>query len=208
MKIFLSRPGLLVQRPLIVTGIHALSVGVALFFLVLLLGHRDAWGAQDEGSKVESLLGLSEGLGEEMTIESESLEIRRLADDRRLLVFEKGVFVQQADLSLFADALSAFYGPNDSEPERLEARGHVRVVLRDQRAWCEEADFDRSRDQIICRIGARLERGCDRVWGESIVLDLTEERARVLGGAKVQIRESEEAGGGCLPDSGQSGDGR
>ena len=122
---FLSRPGLLVQRPLVVKGIHALSVGVSLLCLALLLGHREALGAQDEGSKVESLLGLSEGLGDEMTIESESLEIRRLADDRRLLVFEKGVFVQQADLSLFADALSAFYGPNDSEPERLEARGEL-----------------------------------------------------------------------------------
>ena len=197
-----------VQRPSLVAGIPALSAGLAILFLVSLLGHRAALGAQGEGSKVESLLGLSEGLGEEMTIESESLEIRRLADDRRLLVFEKGVSVQQADLSLYADALRAFYGPDDSEPERLEARGHVRVVLRDQRAWCEEADFDRSRDQIICRIGARLERGCDRVWGDRIVLDLTEERARVLGGAKVQIRESEEEGEGCLPSSVPSVDGR
>ena len=203
-----SRRGSLIRRASLARVIRARSACAAPLLCACLLGHGAAFGAPGEGSKVESLLGLSEGLGEEMTIESESLEIRRLADDRRLLVFEKGVSVQQADLSLYADALSAFYGPDDSEPERLEARGHVRVVLRDQKAWCEEADFDRSRDQIICRIGARLERGCDRVWGESIVLDLTEERARVLGGAKVQIRDREEEGGGCLPDSGQLGDGR
>ncbi|MAJ58937.1 MAG: hypothetical protein CBC48_02625 [bacterium TMED88] len=205
----MNRRGRLLRRSLFVRAIRVLSPYVALVGLVSLMGDSPAFGAQQgEGSKAESFLGLSEGLGEEMTIESESLEIRRLAGDRRLLVFEKGVFVQQADLSLYADALRAFYGPDDSEPERLEARGDVRVVLRDQRAWCEEADFDRSLDQIICRIGARLERGCDRVWGESIVLDLTEERARVLGGAKVQIRDGGEEGAGCLPNSGPSGGGR
>ena len=183
--------------------VQAVALAVGLLGMEAAGGGVRAAAAQNGGLTVESILGFSEGFGEEMTIESESLEIRRLADNGRILVFQKGVFVKQSELQLYADELSAFYGPKDSEPERLEARGHVRVVLRDQRAWCEEADFDREQDQIVCRIEARLERGCDTVWGEKIVLDLTEERARVLGGARVQI-EAEENGADCISGSERS----
>ena len=141
----------------------------------------------ETGVDLESMLGLDEELGDGMTIESEILQMTRLPDESRLLVFEQGVSVQQGQFELFADELRARYPAGAPEPDRLEARGRVRVVQPGQRAWCEEAEFDRASEQLVCRVSARLERGCDTVWGDVIELDLRAQRARVVGGARVQI---------------------
>lgn len=170
--------------------VWALLIGAmlsALFIGAPALGAASQDPAAETGVDLESMLGLDEELGEGMTIESETLQMTRLPDESRLLVFEQGVSVQQGQFELFADELMARYPAGATEPDRLEARGRVRVVQPGQRAWCEEADFDRASEQLVCRVSARLERGCDTVWGDVIELDLRAQRARVVGGARVQI---------------------
>ena len=170
--------------------LRPLAIGAMLSALLIgppALGQSSQDSVAETGVDLESVLGLDEELGEGMTIESGVLQMSRLPDESRLLVFEQDVSVQQGQFELFADELKARYPPGATEPDRHEARGRVRVVQPGQRAWCEEADFDRRSEQLICRVSARLERGCDTVWGDEIELDLRAQRARVIGGARVQI---------------------
>lgn len=148
-------------------------------------------------SGLDSLLQLrGDGGSTPITIESDELELRALPDDARVVVFERNVHVRQGDVELRADLLEAFYPPEESEPSRLAARGHVRVDQPGQRAYCAEAEYLRDVDRLTCRGDARLERGCDVVRGDSIEFDLSADRARVIGAARV-VLGSRRAGEGC-----------
>ncbi len=140
--------------------------------------------------------------GAPITIESDELELRALPDDGRVLLFERNVRVVQGDVELRADFLEAHYPSGESEPSRLAARGNVQVDQPGQRAWCAEAEYLRDMDRLTCRGDARLERACDVVRGDSIELDLGTERARVIGGARVEIR-SRDAATGCRSEEGR-----
>jgi len=158
-----------------------------------------------EARDLESLLQLrGDQEGHSLTIESASLELQTLPDEGRRLTFEGAVHVQQGDLELRSDRLEADYPPQESEPSRLVASGSVQVDQPGQRAFCAVAEYFSDQDTLTCRGGARLVQGCDVVAGESIEFDLSSNRVRVIGAARVVIAPREQ-GGDCLPASSATG---
>lgn len=153
-------------------------------------------GTSDSGEERRTplpWLALRGESAEPLTIESEEVELTALDDGSRVLRFDRDVHARQGDLALHADELEAFYAPEESEPSRLTARGNVRIDQPGQRAYCDEAQYDRAAERLACRGNARLVQGCDVVRGESIEFDISADRARVLGGARVTIGPREGA---------------
>lgn len=134
--------------------------------------------------------------GAPIEIKAEEAEIIN-RDGGRELVFQRNVFVRQANVTLRSDHLEASYRKGESEPERLVARGKVLVDQGDRRAKCDRAVYLREAQQLTCTGHAELVQGCDTVRGESIQLDLQDDRARVEGAASIVIRPDGDAQVNC-----------
>jgi lipopolysaccharide transport protein LptA len=109
----------------------------------------------------------------------------------------------QGALSLESDRLEAFYPAGASEPERLEARGHVTIKQGARVARCAEAIFYRDEERVVCTGQlAELEQACDRVRGPRIIFHLGSERLEVEGGADVSLRPQAPGCGGTAVGGG------
>jgi lipopolysaccharide export system protein LptA len=113
--------------------------------------------------------------------------------------FRRNVEVTQADLSIRAERLDAYYGPKSKDPERLEASGNVIVVQGDREARCETATYLRESDSLVCRGAAELRDGRDRVRGQVIEFDLAAEIVTVTGGAELELHPRPEDAPGSAP---------
>lgn len=129
-----------------------------------------------------------------LSIESEELDIEE-ENGRRRLVFDGNVRVSQGELTLRSAQLVATYPENGSEPNRLEARGNVRLAQRDQKARCDSAVLDRVRDILTCRGSAAFRDGDSCLAGDEVVIDLRKDTVKVKGGATVLIKPEGEACG-------------
>lgn len=156
-------------------------------------------GADDSEREQESGgLALLPGLRRDdpISIKSEELEVLPQEGGRRL-VFSKSVRVTQGDIRLHADRLEVVYPDGSSQPDLLQAEGHVFVSQGDRRARCDEAIYLREEQTIVCRGHAEIVQGCDRARGQEIEFDLEHERVRVTGAASVVIHpgDTEECAG-------------
>jgi lipopolysaccharide transport protein LptA len=132
-----------------------------------------------------------------LKINSDSLEAVQ-KDGKRKLVFKQNVHVQQGDLSIRCGLLEAFYPKDGNQPDRLVARGHVRMTqaAQDQSASCDLAVYDRVRDRFTCKGNASFRDGDNTLRGSEIEVDLKRETVVVKGGAELFIHPDAMAGEG------------
>ena len=145
-----------------------------------------AAGAEQPSPKNERLSLIQEG--EAISIQSDELEVIQDGAERHL-IFSRGVRVEQGEVQLRTDRLDAYYKKGESQPDRLVARGQVRLKHGERWARCEVATFYNSERRVVCSGQASLQQGCDLVRGEEIHIDLQEDRVRVIGGASVVIAD-------------------
>ncbi len=128
-------------------------------------------------------------LNREMPIEirADEAEIIDRGEGRKL-IFQHNVRVRQGDVSLESDHLEAEYRKGQTEPDRLIARGSVRVDQGNRQARCDRAVYLRLEQRLICEGRAELIHGCDVVRGELIEFDLAGDQAYVKGAASIVIR--------------------
>jgi lipopolysaccharide transport protein LptA len=125
---------------------------------------------------------------EPISITAEQLDARD-QDGLRTLAFRQRVEVRQGPLALSADVLQAIYAAGEGQPRELEARGHVSIREGTRRATCDEARYDRSAQQLVCRGNpAELFDADDRLAGRAISFDLGRKSVRVEGGTEVEIQ--------------------
>ena len=136
-----------------------------------------------------------------MEIKAEEAEIVN-RNDGRDLIFQRNVFVRQANITLRSDRLEASYDKGESDPRKLVATGRVHVDQGDRRARCDRAVFLRDTQQLTCTGHAELVQGCDVVRGDSIRFDLARDRARVEGAASIVIRPDDTPVDQCLEGGG------
>jgi lipopolysaccharide transport protein LptA len=107
---------------------------------------------------------------------------------RKKFIFTGNVRAVQENLHLKSDRLEAFYPEGKSQPERLEATGHVVITQTGKRALCEKATYFRTEQKLVC-VGknAQLDEECDRVRGKEIIFHLDTEILEVNGAADVRI---------------------
>ncbi len=162
---------------------------------VLLLGLAASAGAQtpvetEGGKKTADRFGLKVATGAPIDISaSELLVADEQASDR--VVFQGGVRVRQADMSLTCDWLEAAYpsGAKGGRPDRIHARGSVEIAQQDVTARCTEAVYESARCRLLCtdRSGnAQLIRGDNVVRGDEIEFDVCKGVLKVRG-ARVHI---------------------
>jgi lipopolysaccharide transport protein LptA len=132
-----------------------------------------------------------------LKINSDQLEAVQ-KDGKRKLVFKQNVHVQQGDLSIRCGLLEAFYPKDGNQPERLVAKGQVRMVQtsEDQAASCDLAIYDRTRDRFTCKGNASFRDGDNTLRGSEIEVDLARETVKVKGGAQLFIHPDAMKGNG------------
>jgi lipopolysaccharide transport protein LptA len=117
-------------------------------------------------------------------------------DGSRRFVFRKNVRVEHDNVVMHSQQLDAFYPPNTSQPDRLEATGAVRLRQGDRRASCDRASYSRAKAMVICRGNARLQDCRDIVKGDRIEFDLQSETVNVTGNVEILLEPGED-GEGC-----------
>ncbi len=136
-------------------------------------------------------LGLSLDDAKPMSIQAQELEAMRDASGAEQVVFQNAVEVVQGDLRIDCAWLEARYGRDRTGgPERITARGDVRIRQPGVEVLCHEAVFERAQQRARCiggPAGATLRRGDDVVVGREIDFDLERSVFRVRGGASVTI---------------------
>lgn len=120
-----------------------------------------------------------------ISIKSNSLEATE-EDGRRRLVFVGDVRVEQDDVHITADQLTADYPKDSSQPSKMMAMGSVRVLQGTQEARCDRGSYERSTGMVVCCGDAELLDGRNRVQGSCIEFDLSGDTVRVQD-AKLRI---------------------
>lgn len=162
-------------------------------------GASEQSGAKDAGVGLAMLPGVRRD--DPIQIHSDELEVLP-QDGGRRLVFSRNVEVHQGNIILNADRLEAVYAAGASQPDLLLASGRVRVAQGGRRARCERARYEREAQTLVCRGQAEVLEGCDRVRGEEISFDLSNERVMVTGAASVVIQPKVgDSGGACADGS-------
>jgi lipopolysaccharide export system protein LptA len=133
-----------------------------------------------------------------ISIKSNTLEATDVGGRRRL-VFNGDVRVNQADVNMTSNRLTAEYPEGSSQPSVLVATGSVRVVQGTQEASCDDGTYRRAEELLICCGHAELRDGPNRVQGKCIEFDLKADTVRVQDATVNIIPEQ---------DNGNSGDGR
>ncbi len=131
------------------------------------------------------------------SIHSDEFEVTRDASGAERFTFQGNVEFVQGDLRMHCDWAEALQPSGDSAgPDRILARGKVRLRWSGGEASCANAEFDRAGQRVLCRGGdepARIVRGEDVVGGREIELDLAHSVYKVRGGASVTMRPAEGA---------------
>lgn len=133
------------------------------------------------------------------SIRSDELEAIDQQGGGRKLIFRHGVEARQGDLVLRASRLEASYPKGEKQPSALSARGGVSVEQGGRSARCQQAEYRRSQQRVVCRGDAVLRDGADEVRGDAIVFDLAKRSVHVDGGTEVAIASSGAAGGKDAP---------
>ena len=145
-------------------------------------------------SAPNALQGFSQNRGQPVQIEAESLEVR---DKDKIATFTGNVKVVQGDTTMRCKSLVVFYdeqsspgtmkaaspGPGgSSQISRLEARGGVTVIQKEQTASGEIGVFDMKSNTVTLTGNVVVSQGANVMRGERLVVDLTTGVSRVEAG--------------------------
>ena len=178
--------------------------------IALLLAARAALGAggaaQDgeaAGTAVEKL-GLVMDPRAPLEIRADELEALPDPSGRDRVIFQQNVRVSQGDMLLHCNWLEAIYPkrpqgsdtPVGGQPERITARGAVRIVQAGNEAQCSEAVFDNQTCSAECTASdgrATLRRGDDTIEADRIFFDLCKGLLKARGNVRIQAKPAEAA---------------
>lgn len=141
-------------------------------------------------------LGLRFDKSQPYSIRADEFEVVREASGSERFTFQRNVEFLQGDLRMecdWAEAVQPTAAPNG--PDRVVARGNVRLHWSGGEATCADAVFDRAGQRVQCNggeKGAKIVRGDDVVGGREIELDLAHSVYKVRGGASVTMRPTQE----------------
>lgn len=142
-------------------------------------------GAQKNQGPPNALQGFSQNRDQPVKIQAASLEVR---EKDKVATFSGDVHVVNGDTELRCKSLTVFYdddargrGMKAAEPgpggnrqiRRIEARGGVVVVQKDQNAAGDSATFNMRENTIMLVGNVVVTRGADILRGQRLMVDLT-----------------------------------
>ncbi len=185
----------------------ALVVGV-MFALACALCASVASAQKNQGPP-NALQGFSQNRDEPVKIRAGSLELR---EKDKMATFTGDVHVLQGDTEMHCKVLVVFYeeetggravkaadpGPGgDRQIRRIEAKGDVVVVQKDQNATGDAATFNMRENTVTLVGNVVVTRGVDILRGQRLTVDLTSGVSKMDGGRVDGIFQ---AGPRNLPD--------
>ena len=153
-----------------------------------------AASAQKNQGPPNALQGFSQNRDEPVKIRAGSLELR---EKDKMATFTGDVHVLQGDTEMHCKVLVVFYeeettgrtvkaaepGPGgDRQIRRIEAKGNVVVVQKDQNATGDAATFNMRENTVTLVGNVVVTRGADVLRGQRLTVDLTSGVSKMDGG--------------------------
>jgi lipopolysaccharide export system protein LptA len=150
--------------------------------------------AQKNAGPPNALQGFSQNRDEPVKIRAASLELR---EKDKMATFTGDVYVLQGDTEMHCKVLVVFYeeetagrtvkasepGPGgDRQIRRIEAKGNVVVVQKDQNATGDAATFNMRENTVTLVGNVVVTRGADVLRGHRLTVDLTSGVSKMDGG--------------------------
>ena len=150
--------------------------------------------AQKNQGPPNALQGFSQNRDEPVKIRAASLELR---EKDKMATFTGDVYVLQGDTEMHCKVLVVFYeeetagrtvkasepGPGgDRQIRRIEAKGNVVVVQKDQNATGDAASFNMRENTVTLVGNVVVTRGADVLRGQRLTVDLTSGVSKMDGG--------------------------
>jgi lipopolysaccharide export system protein LptA len=150
--------------------------------------------AQKNQGPPNALQGFSQNRDEPVKIRAASLELR---EKDKMATFTGDVQVLQGDTEMHCKVLVVFYeeetnaravktaepGPGgDRQIRRIEAKGNVVVVQKDQKATGDTATFNMRENTVTLVGNVVVTRGADVLRGQRLTVDLTSGVSKMDGG--------------------------
>ena len=155
--------------------------------------------AQPGQGPPNALQGFSRNRGEPVKIQAATLEVR---DKEKVATFSGDVHLVQGDTDMRCKVLVVYYeadaGKGGAQPKqadaspqqqirRMEARGGVIVVQKDQTATGERGDFDMRSNTVTLTGNVVVAKGENILRGQKLMVDLTSGVSRMeSGGGRVE----------------------
>jgi lipopolysaccharide export system protein LptA len=170
----------------------------ALAFLAATIAAGAPAVAQRSSGPRNAVQGFSENRDKPVKIRAASLIVR---DKDKIATFSGDVHVTQGDTELFCKSLVVYYeadalnGPPRTEPaqesrqeiRRMDAKGGIRVVRKDQVTTADSGIFDIRANTVTLVGNVVVTRGQDVVRGPRLVVDLNSGVSRMeAGGGRVE----------------------
>lgn len=157
---------------------------------ILLVAVRGSSGQETRFERSERQV--REQLSGERWDPQESIDIaseQMTADfDAHSITFTGNVEVRQADVTLTADTIVAFFGQTAQEIKTIVAEGHVRVQKGEKVATGDKAVYSRKEGTITVEGNPKLTQGNDYLQGERIILFLERNQMEVQGRVKAAFQ--------------------
>jgi lipopolysaccharide transport protein LptA len=171
---------------------------------------RRAGAAQQTNAPPNALQGFSQNRGKPIKITSTALEVR---DKDKIATFSGDVHVVQGDTTTRSQTLVVFYEDDASantgtasgqaadqqtqQIKRVEARGNVIVVQKDQTATGESGIFDMKSNTVTLVGNVVVSQGANVVKGDTLTADMTTGVSRIACGTaqgKCRVQSSFQPG--------------
>lgn len=114
--------------------------------------------------------------------------------------FKQNVHLTRDEFELFSDRLVAYY--NDKDLERAEAFGNIKLNQGEVRGTADKAILNQKKNTLTLIGNAVLEQNGNRLEGETIIHDLSQEKTLVMpakGGRTHMTIESNDDGKAMFP---------
>ena len=151
--------------------------------------------AGENARRAATDLGLLIDPSKPMNIQADEFEAARREGGGDVITFSRSVRVIQEDMILRSDWLQAQYPEGGGNPERITARGSVRLTQPGTEVECGELVYDARACRVTCSSDtgtAVVTRGKDVMRGREIEMDLCSNQLRVRGRAAIELRPASE----------------
>ena len=161
------------------------------FLLLLLPLHvygQDSPDAAEE-SAIPSAAKPGAKAEEPIKITSDQMEANNKAG---FVIFKGNVVARQNSGIIMSNILTVYYD-DQNRMDKIIATGDVRITQEDRVGTCQKATFYPPENKIVMEEGPRLWRDRDIVEGEVITIFTDSDKMFVEGGARVTIRQKDNA---------------
>ena len=102
--------------------------------------------------------------------------------------FSGKVVAKQGDITIFSDKLVVSYADKNSDVEKVEALGNVRIVQQNRTGFADKAVYDSRNGRIVLTGSPKVVQGGDSISGKVITYYVDDDKSEVSSGGDPKAR--------------------